>query len=88
MQAGCPGFILALPTPAPIISRVLDIKLIRDKPDFVLGTCICRGQLCFWERGDRDSCLYDFHRDTEDSMAAPHVALRSEPAHEIGLSLA
>ena len=60
----------------------------RDKPDFVLGTCICRGQLCFWERGDRDSCLYDFHRDTEDSMAAPHVALRSEPAHEIGLSLA
>src|ERR1700761_9055723 len=37
------GFTLALSTVTPIISRVLDIKLIREKPDFVRQRLASRG---------------------------------------------
>jgi len=67
------GFTLALSDSAPIISRVLDIKLIREKPDFV------RQRLA--SRGAGDEVLVEKILQTDDArrkLLAEVEALKSQ----------
>src|SRR5262245_59238686 len=78
-----PGFILALSNATPIIPRVLDIKLIREKPDFVKERLKARGA------GDEAVIDKILPLDESRRKALPEVetlkAQRNRVSKEIGV---